>query len=173
MIAQTLGVYLMDDCDDLLPLRQRRAVPPFPWDSLRNILTLGGDYSSDTTAKQVPMATHRMFDGIRFAALEHAQYGPVMTAIQRAFGENRVRHNLTEKCLPLLFALEAGLVLRPDRRGIPRWVLWSSERPDAMVPDREAAVLFGLSESTVREYHRLACKAVTDEWIYLWSGWEK
>jgi hypothetical protein len=153
--------------------QRRREIPAFPWDSLAYILALGGDYSSDTTAKQVPMSVHRVFDGIRYAALEHAQFGPVMTAIQRAWGESRQRHGLSDKHFAVLLAMEAGYVQRPDRRGLMRWVLWSSDRPDAMVPDREAAALFGLAETTVREYHRKARVAVEDEWRYLHSRHER
>jgi hypothetical protein len=162
----------MDDAGDG-PIRRRRECPPFPWDSLAYILALGGDFSSDTTAKSVPMTTHRVFDGIRYAALEHARFGPVMTAIARAFNESRKRHGLVAKHFAVMMALEAGYVQRPDQRGLLRWVLWSSARPDAVVPDEEAARLFGLSVKTVRDYHREACVAVEEEWRYLHSRHEK
>jgi hypothetical protein len=41
---------VIDEGDDLLHVTTRGA-PAFPWDDLRYILTLGGDYSSDTGAK--------------------------------------------------------------------------------------------------------------------------
>lgn len=158
----------MSDETQMMVARSHEA-PPFPWNQLKHIFCLGGDYSSDTTAKQVPMSVHRLFDGVRFASLERAQYGPVMTAVARAFNESRKRHNLQPVCWPLLLAVEIGLVYKPDRRGIARLVAYRPERADAVMPDEEAARTFNLAVSTVREYHRKTCAAIEDEWQNLWS----
>jgi hypothetical protein len=165
----------------------QRAIPPFPWDSLRYILTMGGEYSPDTTAKQVPMAAHRHGDGIRGQVINRAAYGPVMECIGRAFGENAKRHRLFPAHWPVFLACEVGLVMRTVegpivsvdkdtgkvyRQVAERLCVYRPERPDAVVPDNEAAAMFGVSTETVREYLRVARRAVEDEWCSFYAGWD-
>jgi hypothetical protein len=150
---------------------QRREIPPFPWDSLRYILTGGGEYSPDTSLKPVPIST-RNTTGIRGQVINRAAYGPVMECIGRAFGENAKRHKLFPAHWPVFLACEVGLVQRPDRRGLPRWAIYRPERPDAVVPDHEAAVLFGVSTETIRMYLGAARRAVEDEWCSFHAGWD-
>jgi hypothetical protein len=150
---------------------QRREIPPFPWNDLRHIFELGGDYSSDTTAKQIPMAAHRMFDGIRWASLERARFGPVILSVQRAFNESRKRHGLGPAHWNILMACEVGFVERPDQKGILRWCIYRPERQDHLMPYEEAARVFDLSDPA--RYHREVCKAIEDEWAWLHSGFEQ
>lgn len=172
MIARQKASALMIDADDdLPPLRQRRSIPPFPWDSLRYILTMGGEYNPDTSMQPVPIST-RNTTGIRDSINKRAQYGPVMECIGRAFGENAKRHKLFPCHWPVFIACEVGLVRKPDQRGLPRWVVYRPERPDAVVPDHEAAALFGVSVETIRHYLGTARKAVEDEWLAYYAGWD-
>jgi hypothetical protein len=177
---------VIDEGDDLLHVTTRGA-PAFPWDDLRYILTLGGDYSSDTGAKQVPMSAHRVFDGIRWASLERAKYGPVMLSIQRAFNENRKRHNLQPIHWTILMACEVGLVLRTIKGPVvsvdketgrvyqqvaERWCIFRPERQDHLMPYDEAARTFGLRSDLVGRYHGEAKRAIEDEWAWFHSGYE-
>ena len=150
---------------------QQERVPPFPWFALRFCLTSGGDYSPNTRANPVPLHT-RNLTGIRGVVEKRAAYGPVLRAVARAFNENRLRHGLTTAHWRVLMACESGLVERPDRRGMLRWVLVNQERPDAVMPYRDAAAAFGLSEDRVPRYHREAKAAVEDEWRWLHAGFE-
>ena len=149
-----------------------RACPPFPWAKLRFILTSGGDYSSDRRLSPVTMGARHDFDGIRGAALERANAGPVRLAIQRAFNVSRVRHHLHATPWKVLIACEVGMVQRPDPRGRLQWCVYRSDHPNAVVPDDEAARLFGIAVSSVRTYHSQVRSAIEDEWESLHAGWE-
>lgn len=146
--------------------------PDFPWYALRFCLTSGGDYAPNTRMSPVPMRT-RNLTGIRGVVEKRAQYGPVLRAVARAFHENRQYHRLTEAHWRILMACEAGLVERPDRRGMPQWTLYSSAHPAAVMPDHEAATAFGVRPDLVRRYHNEARRAVEKEWEYLHSGWDE
>jgi hypothetical protein len=148
-----------------------RACPPFPWAKLRFILTSGGEYSSDRTLMPVTMSAHRSSDGIRGAALARANWGPVTTAIQRAFHESRARHGLHASHWKVLIACEVGMVQRPDPRGRLQWCVYSADHPNAVVPDDEAARMFGIAVSSVRTYHSQVRTAIEDEWEGIHSGW--
>ncbi len=171
-------VVVDDDGDDLLP-RQRvtphRSIPDFPWDDLRHILLLTLDgFATNTRTNPTPMATHRVFDGVRWGPIfESSRYGPVATALSRAFAAHAARHKTSWKHFAVLMAVELGLVQRPDTKGMLRWCLYRPERADALMPVVEAAAAFGLSTETVYVYLSQARKAVSDEWIYLHSRVEK
>jgi hypothetical protein len=149
-----------------------RAIPLFPWGALRFVLTSGGEYSSDRTLMPVTMSAHRSSDGIRGAALARANWGPVTTAIQRAFHESRARHHLHASHWKVLIACEVGMVQRADSRGRLQWCVYSAEHPNAVVPDDEAARLFGIAVASVRTYHSQVRTAIEDEWESLHAGWE-
>jgi hypothetical protein len=149
----------------------RRSLPPFPWGSLRFILTSGGEYSSDRRLTPVTMNAHGHFDGIRSAALARANAGPVREAIHRAFNESRQRHHLHRTHWQVLIACEVGMVQRADARGHVQWCLYSVEHPNAVVPDDEAARLFGIAVASVRTYHSQVRSAIEDEWEDLHAGW--
>lgn len=155
----------------MVPVTQRR-FPPFPWGALRFVLTSGGEYSSDRTLMPVTMSAHRSSDGIRGAALARANWGPVTSAIQRAFHESRTRHHLHASHWKVLIACEVGMVQRPDRRGQLQWCVYSADHPNAVVPDDEAARMFGISVASVRTYHSQVRTAIEDEWESLHAGWE-
>jgi hypothetical protein len=148
-----------------------RTIPPFPWGALRFIFTSGGDYSSDRTLMPVTMTAHRSSDGIRGAALARANWGPVTTAIQRAFHESRERHHLHASHWKVLIACEVGMVQRPDSRGRLQWCVYSAAHPNSVVPDDEAARLFGITAGSVRIYHTQVRHAIEDEWEDLHAGW--
>jgi hypothetical protein len=169
MIATGLG----DDGDDLPVIPARRGVPPFPWGSLRFILTSGGDYSADTSAKPAPVQLHRgEWDGIRKATIERASYGPVREAISRAFGESRVIHGLHATHWKVFIACEVGMVERPNARGVMIWRVYRPEDPDAVMPDEEAARTFGIALSSVRTYHSQARTAIEKEWRNIHAHWD-
>jgi hypothetical protein len=166
----------------------RSGCPPFPWSQLRYILTLGGEYCPDTSAKPVPMITHRMFDGLRAEALEGANLsqGRALTALARAFDDSRVYHGLRAAHWNVLMSCEVGVVRltsaskpltdrsgRTHQRIVSRLALYNPDRPDAVMPFHEAARAFGLVEDGIGRYLREAKDAVETEWRYTWSGWEK
>lgn len=168
--------------------RGQAEIPSFPWSQLRYILTLGGEYSPDTTAKPVPMTTHRVFDGLRAEAMESATQGQaqVMTALARAFNDSRVYHGLTTAHWNILCACEVGVVRhvvageayeerggKTRQRIASRLRLYNPDRADAVMPFHEAARVFGLAEDRIGRYLREAKDAVEKEWLYLYSGWEK
>jgi hypothetical protein len=152
-----------------------RTIPPFPWRSLRFILTSGGDYSSDRSLSPVGAHAHDPeldhFDGIRGATLTRANAGPVRMAIQRAFHESRARHRLHATHWRVLVACEVGMVQRPDRRGQLQWYVYSADHPNAVVPDEEAARMFGIAVASVRTYHSQVRTAIEDEWEDIHAGW--
>jgi hypothetical protein len=153
--------------------QQLRQIPPFPWRSLRFILTSGGDYSSDRQLTPLTMNAHGHFDGIRSAALDRANAGPVSTAIHRAFHESRQRHQLHATHWKVLIACEVGMVRRPDARGRLQWYVYSADHPNAVVPDEEAARMFAIAVASVRTYHSQVRTAIEDEWEELHSGYER
>jgi hypothetical protein len=154
---------------------RQRTIPPFPWSQLRFILTSAGDYSSDRSLSPVGGRAHDPdsdhFDGIRGATISRANAGPVRTAIQRAFLESRARHRLHATHWRVLVACEVGMVQRPDRRGRLQWVVYSADHPNAVVPDDEAARMFGIAVASVRTYHSQVRTAIEDEWEDLHAGW--
>jgi hypothetical protein len=150
----------------------RSSCPPFPWRSLRFILTSGGDYSSDRSLSPVGSNAHGHFDGIRGATVDRANAGPVSMAIHRAFHESKARHRLHATHWKVLIACEVGMVQRPDRRGRVQWYLYSADHPDAVVPDDEAARMFGIAVGSVRTYHSQVRTAIESEWENLHAGYE-
>lgn len=158
--------------------QQGRGIPAFPWRSLRFILTSGGDYSSDRSLSPVGAHAHDPdqendhFDGIRGATLARANAGPVRMAIERAFHESRQRHRLHATHWRVLVACEVGMVQRPDRRGRLQWYLYSADHPNAVVPDEEAARMFGIAVRSVRTYHSEVRTAIESEWENLHAGWD-
>jgi hypothetical protein len=170
-MASTKGATVADDVDD--PIRPAtRAIPPFPWHRLRRALTLGGDYSGNTQLQPVPTST-RNLTGIRWGRIfESEEYGPVATAVSRAFNDNRARHNLHPAHWNVFTACELGIVERPDTKGMMRWCIYNPARSNAVMPYEEAARAFGIRADLVERYHKDAKRAIEDEWAWLHSGYE-
>lgn len=168
MAAQPKGAYLMAvESDETQP-----RIPAFPWNRLRRALTLGGDYSGNTQMHPVPTGT-RNLTGIRWGRIfESAEYGPVATAVSRAFNESRVRHNLQPVHFSVMMYCELGVVQRPDGKGMPRWCIYNPGRPNAVMPYEEAGILLGIRADLVQRYHKDAKRAIEDEWTWLHTGYE-
>ena len=149
-----------------------REIPPFPWSMLRTLIMLGGEYAGNTKANPVTMGTRNILD-IRWQSLEHPERAAVGTALARAFHESHRSRDITAAHFNVLMATEAGLVPRPDPKGVMRWCIYNADHPNAVVPDHEAAVLFHISPDRVPRYRREAKRAVEIEWEYLHSGWEQ
>jgi hypothetical protein len=72
----------------------------------------------------------------------------------------------------VLIACEVGMVQRPDARGHLQWCVYSSAHPNSVVPDDEAARMFGIAVTSVRTYHSDVRRAIEDEWDSIHAGYE-
>jgi hypothetical protein len=165
-----MAMAMDDDGDDLL-VRGRRAVPPFPWDVLRELITLGGEYAGDTSAHPVPITTRNLI-GMRWQSFEHPERALAGTAIARAFDGGNGK-TMSAAHFNIFMATEVGMVPRPDRKGVLRWCIYRPDYPNAVMPDHEAAATFGISSDRIARYRREAKRAVEREWEWLHSGWER
>lgn len=163
----------LDAATDARAVPEQGGTPPFPWRSLRHLLTQGGFFSGNTRQDEPrAMTKHRLFDGIRRSSLAHPERAATVTAVSRAFFENHRRHNLWRVHLIVFMACEVGMVPKADQKGIYRWCIYRPDRPDAVMPFAEAATTFGIRADLVQRYLGEGKRAVEDEWAYIHAGWE-
>jgi hypothetical protein len=166
MMATGLG----DDGDDIVTPRRPADPGRFPTWQFRKVIALGGYYRSSSRYDETRVQNARgeeSFFGIPWAALERAGMADVVTVVSRVFITDAERYRLHRKHFLVWLAVECGIIIQANDRGVQEWQYAFPDKPRKVLDDYEAARRFDLSERTVREYRDVAARALDNEWYWL------